>query len=53
MPGPERSHATDNVIVVLFENRSLDNMLGRLRGPEDGKQFYGVIGKDLSNPIPE
>jgi hypothetical protein len=22
-------------------------------GPEDGKNFDGVIGKDLSNPIPE
>ena len=22
-------------------------------GPEDGKTFEGVIGKDLSNPIPE
>jgi len=38
---------------VLFENRSLDNMLGHLYGPEDGKNFDGVIGKNLSNPIPE
>jgi len=37
----------------MFENRSLDNLLGRLYGPEDGKTFDGVIGKDLSNPIPE
>ena len=43
----------DHVVLVLFENRSLDNMLGRLYGPEDGKNFDGVIGKDLSNPIPE
>jgi phospholipase C len=42
----------DHVIVVLFENRSLDNLLGRLYGPEDGKTFEGVIGKELSNPIP-
>ena len=27
--------------------------LGHLYGPEDGKTFEGVIGKDLSNPIPE
>ncbi len=39
-------------MVVLFENRSLDNVLGRLYGPADGKNFDGVIGKDLSNPIP-
>ena len=48
-----RSHAIDKIVVVLFENRSLDNVLGRLYGPEDGKNFDGVIGKDLSNPIPE
>jgi phospholipase C len=39
-------------VVVLFENRSLDNVLGHLYGPEDGKTFEGVIGKELSNPIP-
>ena len=49
----DRSNAMDHMVVVLFENRSLDNMLGHLYGPEDGKTFEGVIGKDLSNPIPE
>ena len=49
----DRSHAMDHVVLVLFDNRSLDNVLGRLYGPEDGKTFEGVIGKDLSNPIPE
>ena len=49
----DRTNAMDHVVVVLFENRSLDNLLGRLYGPEDGKAFEGVIGKDLSNPIPE
>ena len=43
----------DHVVLVLFENRSLDNLLGHLYGPEDGKTFEGVIGKELSNPIPE
>ena len=52
MPTREKSHALDHVVVVLFENRSLDNVLGRLYGPEDGKKFDGVIGKNLSNPIP-
>jgi phospholipase C len=47
-----RANALDHIIVVLFENRSLDNMLGHLYGPDDGKTFEGVIGKDLSNPIP-
>ena len=53
MHTPDRSHALDHVVLVLFENRSLDNMLGHLYGPEDGKNFDGVIGKNLSNPIPE
>ena len=48
-----RANALDHVVVVLFENRSLDNVLGRLYGPEDGKTFEGVIGKDLTNPIPD
>jgi phospholipase C len=51
-PVPDRSHALDHIVVVLFENRSLDNVLGHLYGPGDGKNFDGVIGKDLSNPIP-
>ena len=41
----DRSHAMDHVVLVLFENRSLDNMLGRLYGPEDGKSFEGVVGR--------
>jgi phospholipase C len=49
----DRTHAMDHVVVVMFENRSLDNVLGHLYGPEDGKTFEGVIGKELSNPIPE
>ena len=53
MPESGRLHALDNIVVVLFENRSLDNVLGHLYGPADGKSFDGVIGKDLSNPIPE
>jgi phospholipase C len=52
MPAPDRSRALDHIVVVLFENRSLDNVLGHLYGPQDGKNFDGVIGKDLTNPIP-
>jgi phospholipase C len=48
-----RANAMDHVVFVMFENRSLDNLLGRLYGPDDGKTFEGVIGKDLRNPIPE
>src|SRR5450755_4376440 len=53
MAGRSRDNALDHVVVVVFENRSLDNVLGRLYGPGDGKTFDGVLGKDLSNPIPE
>ncbi len=53
MVGQSRDNALDHVVVVVFENRSLDNVLGRLYGPEDGKTFEGVTGKDLTNPIPE
>ena len=44
MAGPSRDDALDHVVVVVFENRSLDNVLGRLYGPQDGKTFDGVIG---------
>jgi phospholipase C len=37
MPAIDKSHALDHVVVALFENRSLDNVLGHLYGPEDGK----------------
>ena len=30
MAGESRDNALDHVIVVVFENRSLDNVLGRL-----------------------
>ena len=33
MSAPGRSHALDHVVVVLFENRSLDNVLRHLYGP--------------------
>jgi phospholipase C len=48
-----KDNALDHVVVVVFENRSLDNVLGRLYGPQDGKTFDGVIGKHLTNPIPQ
>jgi phospholipase C len=53
MKGPTRENALDHVVVVLFENRSFDNVLGHLYGPEEGRTFEGVIGKGLGNPIPD
>ena len=52
MIAPDRRNALDHVVVVMFENRSFDNLLGRLYEPGEVKSFEGVIGKDLSNPIP-
>ena len=42
---PDRLNATDHVVLVLFENRSFDNMLGRLCGSGDGKSFEGAWGR--------
>ncbi|QYN24181.1 hypothetical protein K1T34_18080 [Amycolatopsis sp. DSM 110486] len=41
------------MVVVMFENRSFDNLLGRLYEPGEVAAFDGVRGKELSNPIPE
>lgn len=51
-PVADRQKALDHVVVVMFENRSFDNLLGRLYQPGDVKSFEGVIGKDLKNPYP-
>src|ERR1700722_17640510 len=52
-PAADRKKALDHVVVVMFENRSFDNLLGRLYEPGEVKSFEGVTGKDLRNPIPE
>jgi len=49
----DRKNALDHIVVVMFENRSFDNVLGRLYGPGEVESFEGVIGKNLTNPIPE
>ena len=53
MPGPNRSDALDHVVVIMFENRSLDNLFGRLYQPGEVASFEGAAGRDLSNPVPE
>ena len=50
---PDRRKALDHVVVIMFENRSFDNLLGRLYAPGEVTSFDGVIGKDLKNPIPD
>ncbi|WP_313904959.1 alkaline phosphatase family protein, partial [Streptomyces sp. IB201691-2A2] len=49
---PTRENALDHVVVMMFENRSFDNLLGRLYEPGEVDAFDGVAGKDLANPIP-
>ena len=53
MPQPDRSNALDHVVVIMFENRSFDNLLGRLYQPGEVASFEGVAGLDLSNPVPD
>lgn len=53
MPRPDRSNALDHVVVIMFENRSFDNLLGRLYQPGEVASFAGVTGLGLSNPVPE
>ena len=52
----------DNVVVLMLENRSFDNLLGYLYDPKynkdgkgvlpKGKSFEGLQGKEHSNPVP-
>lgn len=45
----------DYIVVLMMENRSFDNLVGYCYDPATlppGKSFDGVIGKNLSNPIP-
>jgi phospholipase C len=49
----DRQKAMDHVVVLMFENRSFDNVLGRLYEPGEVPAFEGVAGKNLSNSIPE
>ena len=52
-PVADPKNALDHLVVVMFENRSFDHLLGRLYEPGEVKSFEGVINKDLKNPIPE
>jgi phospholipase C len=52
MPRPDRSNALDHIVVIMFENRSFDNLLGRLYEPGEVASFEGVSGRELSNPVP-
>ena len=51
-PVADRQNALDHVVVVMFENRSFDHLMGRLYEPGEVRSFEGVNGKGLKNPIP-
>jgi phospholipase C len=53
MPRPDRGNALDHVVVIMFENRSFDCLLGQLYAPGDVPAFEGVLGKELTNPVPD
>ena len=53
MSGVDPKHRMDHVVVVMFENRSFDNLLGYLYEPGEVTSFEGVAGRNLSNPIPD
>jgi phospholipase C len=49
---PDRGNALDHIVVLMFENRSFDNLLGRLYQPDEVPSFAGITGLNLANPIP-
>ena len=48
-----KQQAMDHVVLVLFENRSFDNLLGHLYTEQEKPGIRRVLGKTLSNPVPE
>lgn len=53
MVDSERQHRLDHIVVLMFENRSFDNLFGYLYRPGEVPSFEGVSGRNLSNPIPK
>ena len=54
MPARDRSHALDHVVLVLFDNCSLDKRAwAPSTAPRTARTSTGVIGKNFRNPIPE
>jgi phospholipase C len=49
----ESEQKFDHVVSVMFENRTFDNLLGRLYQPGEVASFEGVLARELANPIPD
>lgn len=45
-------NALDHAVLVMFENRSFDNLLGCLYQPGEVASFDGALGKEFFNQIP-
>ncbi len=52
-PVADKEKALDHLVVLMFENRSFDNILGHLYNPGEVAAFEGVLGKTLRNSIPD
>ncbi|MWB97394.1 alkaline phosphatase family protein, partial [Agromyces seonyuensis] len=56
-PTPTGAGPLDHIVVVMFENRSFDNLLGHLYTPQspppDGGAFEGVAFGDHANTAPD
>jgi phospholipase C len=52
MSSADRDHRLDHIVVLMFENRSFDNLLGYLYRPGEVPSFDGVAFGSHSNPIP-
>jgi phospholipase C len=55
LPIPDKP-GFEHLVVLMFENRSFDNILGHLYSPgkvPDGQSFDGIANGNYSNPSPE
>lgn len=56
LPSQAALDSFDHLVVIMFENRSLDMVFGGLYGPDGaprGQTFDGVLGKDIVNFGPD
>lgn len=54
-PKGDPAAVLDHLVVIMFENRSFDNLLGQLYPPgqiPDGQTFDGVANGSFANPAP-
>ncbi len=52
MPRPDRSQALDHIVVCCSRTVPWTTCSGISMAPRTARSFEGVIGKNMSNPIP-